>query len=391
MELPLTRLGSWSMTIAFLFARTPEQRDVTRFSIPELAAQQNVLLLDLSAALGRYPVAEIPIVLPPTGHLHTVHSLDQFEEIVTDSSVKVIIDLLPSGRIRNTVLAVCNAARIPSIRHAVGPIPPLPKPSFPNLVFQQSSRLTRNWTELLDSCVAKLKPSSEAPFHTFIGTGDKSLRSSVASRASRIISGRSLDCDENERVLELQGLPPRFSVFVDSGGPLHPDLQLLGIKSSTSEENYFTELRRFLNTAQDRLSMPVLVARHPRMAFFPYAEKLPGFRIFDSATPELVRRSKIVFDSGSTATSFSVLNRKPIRYIIPGASKGDYLWRLASAFGTAMGLEVHNDCDSFAQSLLDTREVSTERYAEYRRNYLFSDDHTERSFSQEILNFISEL
>lgn len=379
------------MTIAFLFARTPDQRDVTRFSIPELAAEHNVLLLDLSATWGSYPTAEIAIDLPPNGHLHKVDSPVQIEQIITGYSVRVIIDLLPPGRARNTILEFCNAAQIPSICHAIGPIPPLPKASASNLILQQASRLNRNWIELLDSCVAKLKPSSETPPHTFIGAGDVSLRSSVAKRASRIISGRSLDCDENEKVLEVQGLPPRFSVFVDSGGPLHPDLKLLGIRSSTSAEAYFSELRRFLNAAQDLLGIPVLVARHPRMTFYSYADHLPDFKIFDSATPEIVRRSEMVFDSGSTATSFSVLNLKPIRYIIPGASKGDYLWRLASAFGNAMGLEVHNDFDNFARSLHDTHRLSIERYADYRRNYLSSDDHTQRSFSQEILNFIAEL
>lgn len=107
------------------------------------------------------------------------------------------------------------------------------------------------------------------------------------------------------------------------------------------------------------------------MALCSYLDRLPGFKIFALATPELIRRSEIVFDSGSTSTSFSVLNMKPIRFLSPGMQAGDYLWRVASAFGRALGQEVHTDCRIFARSLADIYEIPAEEYSNYRRNYLF--------------------
>lgn len=378
------------MTLAFLFARAPDQRDVTRFEIQALVAERKVLLLDLSEALGRGGPAAPPIHLPPHAELHSVGSPVHFEQVVKDSEVELVIDLLPRGRRRSILLSICRSADLTIVRHAIGPVPPLPRPPVRMLVLERIPRPGRRWVNLLDSHAGRLWPDYETPVHAFISAGDASLASDIARNASNVISGRSLDCDENERVVNLPGLPSRFSVFVDSGGPLHPDFKLLGVRSSSSARSYFDEVRDFLNAAQEVLGMPVLIARHPRMSEYSYSDVLPDFSVFDSSTSELVRRSEMVFDCGSTATSFSVLNAKPIRFIAPGARRGNHLWRLAHAFSAALGLNVYEDCERFARSLLNNEELPTDTYANYRRKYLFSDDHTGHSFSQEILSLASK-
>jgi len=103
-----------------------------------------------------------------------------------------------------------------------------------------------------------------------------------------------------------------------------------------------------------------------------------------------VRGSEFVLDSGSTATSFSVLGSKPIIYVAPGARPGAIDWRPASAFATSLGLPVHHELASFADSLAGTLRVDHDQYERYRRLYLFSDGSTRRTFAEEMMMIIDQ-
>lgn len=94
-----------------------------------LGAEQNVLLRDFSAALGRHTEQASYLHLPSGADLLSVKSLGQFQQVLVDCSVTIVIDLLPLGKLRTSVLALSRAASIHSVRHAIGPVPPLPRPS----------------------------------------------------------------------------------------------------------------------------------------------------------------------------------------------------------------------------------------------------------------------
>lgn len=115
-----------------------------------------------------------------------------------------------------------------------------------------------------------------------------------------------------------------------------------------------------------------------------YYDYLPNFQVTDSATAQTIRNSQVVIDLGSTAKSFSVLGRKPIVYVTPGARPGAVDWRPASAFASALGLPMHHELATFARSLARTFSVEVEAYERYRRLYFYSDDTTGRTFDDEM-------
>jgi len=224
----------------------------------------------------------------------------------------------------------------------------------------------------------------------FISAGDSSLRRTDALSAARIIHGRSFDCDEYERSRELSDLPAAFDVFVDSGGPLHPDYDYLGFRRSALPNDYFSVLKNFLSTAEQTTGRPVLIARHPRMKNVPYQDFLPEFEIFDDVTASLIQKSTAVFDTGSTATSFSVLAHKQVFYLTPGALPGSAEWRLATGIARSLGREASTTTEQFVNDLRRAEEIPFHTFDSYRREYLFSDLSSRRSFAEEITSLLRE-
>lgn len=379
------------MSIALALARTPTQRDVIRFQIETLAAEQSVILIDLSLLIGRNIERSAPLLLPANAVLVVPRSIEELTAQIAKSGAELFVEALPSCQIRTQIIQICRSQSITILRHAIGNVPPIPKPTLASLLVERAPITPLQWSRRIESLAGRLGTATGCGVDIFISAGDSSLESEAAKHASHIISGRSFDCDSYRNLSTLEGLPEAFAVFVDSGGPLHPDYKLLGVRARTSVQSYFGDLKLFLEETERVTKIPVLIARHPRMAHVSYADLLPGFAVFDSMTPELVQQSKFVLDGGSTATSFSVLGNKPIRYIAPGSKPGSHQSRAALAFAASLGQIVHHSMDSFRHSLAEIEHVPSQNYHTYRRLYLYSDNSSQLSFGEEVLQIAKSL
>jgi len=184
----------------------------------------------------------------------------------------ILLDTLPPGNVGCEVRTVLHAFDIKVARHAIGPIPPLPRPSIGARIVERMPRSRRDAKRVADLILEKVRPSRGPLVDFFIAAGESSLGHHDANSAMFTIDGRSLDCDEYERAARDSVRGSRYGVFVDSGGPAHPDFELLGIKPSGKAETYFATLRSFLEKAQDATGLPIVIARHPRMTRVNYSD-----------------------------------------------------------------------------------------------------------------------
>jgi len=380
-----------TLSFALLLGRTPTQRDVTRFGVDRISTYVKVVIIDASVLIRREQEDKNDLALPHGTSRVEVHSFGDLIRVIEEDRIRILLDTFPPGKVRSELRKLLGALGIRVARHAIGPVPPLPRPS---LRAQLAERAPSRWSHLapmVRGALDRFGGYRHQPLDWYITAGDQSRQTPDAREASKLLSGRSLDCDEFERVGLKVDLPSAFCAFVDSGGPLHPDYTILGRRPITEVGSYFHELRLFLEETQQCIGQPVVVARHPRMTAVDYSEFLPGIRVVDSATAEIVRRSSLVLDTGSTATSFTVLSRKPILYISPGSRPGALDSRLATAFASALGQKVHVGLDEFKKTLRTSHQIDVNKYENYRRQYLYSDDSTGRSFGDEITRIIDTI
>lgn len=361
---------------------------MTRCGVERLASEVGVAILDASPLVRSTTRPRSSPLLPPGAAAYHIRSTDDFRRLVRELGIQLVIDHLPPRLQRNSLRLAARRMGTVIVKHAAGPVPPPPRSGLLTKLVERTPRSFQQVHHLGRVAGGRISQKNEAPVDYFISAGDATRLSRDARTADKVISGQSLDCDEFSIRRVLSDLPEEFDTFIDSGGPIHPDFKDLGVRPSASEATYFAELQRFLLTARELTGRQVVIARHPRMLSVSYHDRLPEFRIVDSASAELVRRSHSVMDSGSMATSFSVLAKKNVSFITPGAKPGSADWRPAAAFAAALGRRVYTSHLDFRNSLLLEPPIPHTTFEDYRRLYLYSDDSTRRTFPNEVLSIL---
>ena len=271
--------------------------------------------------------------------------------------------------------------------HPVGPIPTLDRPSTLMTIRSRMPRSIQEATRVPANFADKVFPSHDrADF--FIATGATSKSSPECGSARTVVEGRSLDCEEFDQ--SSLSLPEKqYGILIDSGGPLHPDYSLLGLRPSISPNKYYSQILRLITDLEEKAGAEILLAPHPRVPTRLYRQWLPETPCINGSTASAVRSSTFVLDLGSTATSFSVLAQKPITYLSFGLNPHSLEERLIRAFSGALKRPVARVDSSIPLSLVH-HPPDPDVYNSYRRNYLFSDEWTGRSFAEEILQIATK-
>lgn len=158
----------------------------------------------------------------------------------------------------------------------------------------------------------------------------------------------------------------RTAVFLDEYYPFHPDYAYGNSSSPVSADRYYPQMCRFFEDLEERFSLTVVIAAHPRSEYEKHPDYFEGRRVVRGKTIELVRDSELVLTHASTAVSFPVLFRKPLMFITDGEQSesryGDAVKSLAGIFNrTAINLSERWDLD---QSLFEFDNSIYERYEE---------------------------
>ena len=128
---------------------------------------------------------------------------------------------------------------------------------------------------------------------------------------------RALHAFDYDLVLDLENSRLEDSAtiaYVDWLGPLHPDIETLGMTLPfRSPEVHFGQLRALFDLIEDALGMPVVVAAHPRATPGTLDEWYGNREVVYAGTAEVMARSRLVLLSyPSDSIAMVVALRKPV-------------------------------------------------------------------------------
>jgi hypothetical protein len=222
-----------------------------------------------------------------------------------------------------------------------------------------------------------------APFEIAFAAGAVSIAASV--HAVRVVPINYFDYDCYVRAKAQNGprlVKARYAVFLDAYLPFHSDFGF-GDYARLDPERYYGSLNRFFGALESSYGIVVAIAAHPRADYD--AARFAGRPTHRLATAELVRDCEFVLSHWSTATSYAVLNRKPVVFIHTDEIAAKYagtLMRTQRYLAAALDAPICNVDEQGATSL-SVRPANSERYERYKYDYLTSRE-SEGTSTQEI-------
>lgn len=103
-----------------------------------------------------------------------------------------------------------------------------------------------------------------------------------------------------------------YIVFTDIYLGKHPDLQKNDAEEYIDQQLYWEKLRFFFDKLENQLSMPIVIASHPKAK---YSNEFGNRLYFYNKTANLVSNCEFVITHGSISTSFALLaNKKVIHF-----------------------------------------------------------------------------
>ncbi len=108
-------------------------------------------------------------------------------------------------------------------------------------------------------------------------------------------------------------LPEEYIVFIDEYMPFHPDAISLGLKIEATK--YYEEVEKYLDRVSRLLSLPVVIAAHPKADYSKHPEYYKGKTILQFKTAELVKNANLVITHISIAISMALICKKPFLLI----------------------------------------------------------------------------
>lgn len=100
-----------------------------------------------------------------------------------------------------------------------------------------------------------------------------------------------------------------YIVFTDIYLGKHPDLQKNNAEEYIDQQLYWKKLRTFFDKLESQLSMPIVIAAHPKAK---YTSEFGRRLYFYNKTANLVSNSEFVITHGSISTSFALLANKKV-------------------------------------------------------------------------------
>ena len=217
---------------------------------------------------------------------------------------------------------------------------------------------------------------SQSIFSNFYVVGSKAdiLKSEnhvLFNKKSHFINYNSFDYDlylSNEKLNNKKTSTAKYVVFLDEDNLNHPDNNISGF--IPVGKNYYLELNRFFSKIENKFSLKVVVAAHPRSDYTKNGNPYKGRKIIKFKTIELVKHSEFVLAHASTSITMAVLYSKPIISLTSTNYKPSYI------------KSIKNFSSTLSNIIID---VSDENYN--LPNYIELNQNSYKSYFSDFVNF----
>ncbi len=192
------------------------------------------------------------------------------------------------------------------------------------------------------------------------------------SDGTKILHAHAMDYDQY--LLSLsdneENIYPENVVFLDSGGPFHRDQHLFNISFPCSVEEYFFNLNSVFRIVEKKFNCSVLVASHPRVEYGKKGNPFEGRRVVEGATQKLVKHSKFVLSTTSTAVNFPVIYKKPIVFLSINPTKSTFNDSLTAGIAKKLGKSPIPMTDMAGVNWEQALVVKKDCYNQYMETYI---------------------
>lgn len=219
--------------------------------------------------------------------------------------------------------------------------------------------------------------------YVFAGASVLGLDSSMIGRKTQLFYIHSLDIDVIMKTVRGNASAPMDNiVYLDSMGPIHPELKAFNISFEMDPERFFALNMRCLSFLQDRLDATSVVAAHPRAIECGLEKYFKPIPVVYNQTAELIARSICVIGEPSLSLGMAAWFKKPIIIL---AHKSAPVWYkdLVASFHSELGCVVWDVEDEKTWVM---PEINTNCYSQYCNRYLKKD----RSESGMFWDFVSK-
>jgi len=218
--------------------------------------------------------------------------------------------------------------------------------------------------------------------------GEKGLQtigigSDIENQKSKIININSFDYDKYvETKNSKKLLPNKYCIFLDDYLPLHPDFEMLKIRTIEPNE-YYDKLNHFFDLLEDKFNIEVVIAAHPKADKYRERDFYNKRKVIFNKSPELTKHAEFVLIHCSTSVSFAVLNKKPIITLTSNAIKKvmPNYFNFITHFSKILDTELIN-IDEIVSAKIHLPTLNTSKYTEYTYKYLTSLNSQDRISSE---------
>jgi hypothetical protein len=214
----------------------------------------------------------------------------------------------------------------------------------------------------------------------------------IEYKRSKIVRINSSDYDQYQKILKDDGNhvnETSYCVFLDEYLPYHPDFKIMGL-NTVLPEPYYKSLNQFFSRVESLYNVKVIVAGHPKAQYS--INPFDGRDICFFETAKLVRGASLVLAHMSTSVSFAVLFNKPVLFFFNneiqrafGKARVDIIKHIAYVLSSqAVNVDNLNDCK--LKQVKNLSRVNSEKYDDYKYQYLTSVETAESDTADIIIN-----
>ncbi len=246
--------------------------------------------------------------------------------------------------------------------------------------FQKLVNVFKNPKAFLDRQYCRISPEKLGlkPADFIFVSGKHSLeinninRFLVSKEKTKIILGHALDYDVflSRKELQSSSGEKSYAVFIDGYIPFHPDVLYVYDRSPYDPIEYYAKLTRFFDYFEQKTSLPVVIAAHPKADYdnnpFTYGNR----KIIKGKTVELIAQSKAVLSHYSTSLNFACLYQKPILFLSLRMFENTGLHKNIEIFAKSLEKTPLLIDGHVQPNVLEELQVSPILYEQYRENFI---------------------
>lgn len=203
--------------------------------------------------------------------------------------------------------------------------------------------------------------------YVFAGASVLGVDKLLVGKKTKVINIHSLDADA---LLEVESKPipenDKYIVYLDSMGPLHPELTAYQLAFGREAPEFFSSNLRCLVYLQKKLSKPCVVAAHPRAEQGQLDEYFSPYKVYHHQTPDLVANSVCVVAEPSMSLGMAAWFNKPA-IILSHNDLAEWNKQMIDDYRDALGCAVWDVTDDSTWLI---PKIDEERYENYRSSYL---------------------